>query len=78
MAYVINQDKCIKCGVCATVCPVGAIKLVDGKYTIDPNLCIMCGSCAGVCPMQAPESKQVLSEQSYTTRIARTDNGSKK
>ena len=57
MAYVINQDKCIKCGVCATVCPVGAIKLVDGKYTIDPNLCIMCGSCAGVCPMQAPESK---------------------
>ena len=58
MAFKINKDKCIECGVCATVCPTQAIKLEDGKYVIDPEKCIECGTCAGVCPMQAPEKKE--------------------
>ena len=34
MAYVIT-DKCIACGTCESVCPVGAISEGDGKYNID-------------------------------------------
>ena len=52
MAYVIT-DKCISCGTCESVCPVGAISEGDGKYNIDPDTCISCGSCASVCPNDA-------------------------
>ncbi|HWR45032.1 DUF362 domain-containing protein [Sporomusa sp.] len=52
MAYKINSE-CIKCGACASVCPVEAISEDDTQYVIDPGLCIDCGACAAVCPVGA-------------------------
>ncbi len=52
MAYDINSE-CIKCGACASVCPVEAISEGDMQYVIDPKLCIDCGACAAVCPVGA-------------------------
>lgn len=46
------SSECIKCGACASVCPVEAIAEGDAQYTIDDK-CIDCGSCVGVCPVSA-------------------------
>lgn len=53
MAYRIS-DQCIKCGCCATTCPVQCISEGDTKYVIDETKCIGCGTCASVCPVGAP------------------------
>lgn len=53
---VVDKNKCIGCATC-TCCPVGAIKIVNGKSEIDPKKCIKCGTCAAVCPVQAISHK---------------------
>ena len=66
MAYKINTDKCLKCGVCIKDCPEGAI-VVDDQVTesdglvlyttrIDEGKCTDCGVCVSMeywCPAQA-------------------------
>lgn len=54
MAHLIT-DKCIACGTCQGVCPVGCIASGD-KFVIDSSACIDCGTCAGACPTSAIES----------------------
>ncbi len=54
---MVDEKKCITCGACVSICPVGAIKIVDGKATINPKKCIKCNSCAQFCPVGAIEIK---------------------
>ncbi|MGI6486447.1 MAG: DUF362 domain-containing protein [Tepidanaerobacteraceae bacterium] len=46
-------DKCIRCGNCISVCPHGAIKLVDNRITIDKSICVKCARCSRVCKLEA-------------------------
>lgn len=47
---VIDQNKCIKCGVCYIFCPEGCIKLNEqGEFEIDLYYCKGCGICAREC-----------------------------
>jgi heterodisulfide reductase subunit A len=53
IAY-IDQDKCIKCMKCTTVCPYGAIKGELKKHVeIVPAMCMGCGDCIAECPTNA-------------------------
>ena len=51
--FKVEQERCIGCGACASICPVNAIKLVNGHAKIDAKKCIKCGSCAQFCPVSA-------------------------
>ena len=49
-------DRCKKCGICISECPVGAIsKNKDGQTVINGSKCIGCGKCKNSCPNNAIE-----------------------
>ena len=49
----VNEEKCIGCGICSSVCPMRNIS-VDGKAAIGPH-CTACLACLHACPQQAVE-----------------------
>lgn len=62
---VINEDVCIKCGICAFECPKKIIIKKAGQFpVIRFDQCIGCGKCASVCPVKAistePVNKQII------------------
>jgi Fe-S-cluster-containing hydrogenase component 2 len=47
----IDEEKCTGCGLCATACAEGAIKIVNGKARlVSDSYCDGLGACLGHCP----------------------------
>jgi len=50
----IDEAKCTGCGDCATGCPEGALRIIEGKARmVGENLCDGLGACIGSCPAGA-------------------------
>ncbi len=53
-AVVKDEDKCIHCGLCISICPVEVFKFDENwKVIAETEKCIHCGVCIKVCPCQA-------------------------
>lgn len=53
MAHIeINHDTCTRCEVCLSVCPFGAMEMIEGNVTINDQ-CRLCKICIDHCPVEA-------------------------
>lgn len=57
--FISVSEECTQCGICAHVCPVGAIN-PDNSSVIDIERCITCCACIKKCPNQARSMKPGL------------------
>jgi NADH-quinone oxidoreductase subunit F/NADP-reducing hydrogenase subunit HndC len=59
LRFVINEEKCMGCSICAKRCPAGCISQVAGSekkrppYRIDQSKCVKCGECFKNCKFGA-------------------------
>ncbi len=56
----INQDKCIRCGICDKKCSFKAIIKNESSYMIDKYRCDECGDCYINCPTKAIGLKSAM------------------
>ena len=48
-----NEEECIHCGACVSICPTGAFRFDNWKVLADSGKCIQCGACIEGCPQRA-------------------------
>ena len=66
--FHVEKDKCVKCGICANVCPVGDIKGGHGEFPewLHHKDCLTCFTCYHHCPHHAIEfGKQTQKKGQY-------------
>jgi len=55
----VSNSRCVRCGVCAENCPVGAITITD-RARMDLGKCIRCYCCHELCPHRAIDLRRGL------------------
>lgn len=54
LQFVIDEEKCQRCGRCVRACPQGAIAGERGeKHRLDPRRCVRCRACLEACRYRA-------------------------
>lgn len=55
----LNEEKCIKCGMCVKECPVDVLKMTEnGPEEVNAKACFACGHCVAVCPKEAIDNEK--------------------
>lgn len=49
---IIEEKKCIGCGLCIKSCSYNALNLINKKAVVNDN-CVFCGACIKACPVDA-------------------------
>ncbi len=63
---VIDQSKCVGCGVCWTICPYQAISKNENKLAeVNRALCKGCGTCVASCRSGAPNLNGFTQEEIF-------------
>ncbi|MEG1661138.1 MAG: EFR1 family ferrodoxin [Clostridiales bacterium] len=64
--FYVNEN-CTGCGLCAQICPIGAIEMENGKPRWIKNRCNHCLACLHRCPKQASQyGKSTAKRGRYT------------
>ena len=54
VTLMLDQGKCVGCGMCLSVCPHAVLSLTNGGARIENrDACMECGACARNCPADA-------------------------
>ena len=53
MRITVDQDKCVSCGKCKTVCPMNVDLLDPSRKRENGTECILCMNCVEACPKKA-------------------------
>ena len=63
---VIEESKCIYCGICARKCPSNALVVTrkpDQSWQFDRFRCILCAACVEACPKKCLRMAPRLEEE---------------
>lgn len=50
---IIDEEKCVGCGICKTVCIRDNIEIIDGIAVDVESNCFDCGQCSTICKQNA-------------------------
>ena len=53
MPVIRDEDECVHCGACVSVCPTGTFRFDNWLVVADSRKCIQCGACVTGCPQRA-------------------------
>lgn len=69
--FHVEKQRCVKCGICANVCPTSNIEGGHGQFPVwkHNNSCLTCFACYHYCPHHAIEfGKQTRNKEQYFFR----------
>lgn len=66
---IIDESKCVGCGICVEKCPIEAVSLIDGIAHNDEYKCIGCGVCVHHCPENARTLKRTEQREIYLSPL---------
>ena len=53
MPVIRDDEECVHCGACVSICPTGTFRFEDWKVVGESGKCIQCGACITACPQRA-------------------------